>query len=304
MPEDIGTIINKGINTWVRNLNICVPFILNSIAQIIITSIYFILMSILLLASQVESGLDLEALPPEDFINVIITAFLDNIEISVASLIVFFLTILFIQIFFEAGAIGMAKEANEKGDCRLSDLLHYGSKHTLRLFLTTILIGLLMLVGLIFIVPGAQAVDLSLLLKNPNDFFASAGVELLKLGILIWGLYIFLISLLMTMVPYALVLEELDPIEAVSTGLSFFMDNKLSVILIWGLNLVLSFTLGHIQQYFAGSSLMTLLTSLLSIAILLPLTTIWWTRLYLDRKGKKLHDYMEILTDSQDFMNS
>ena len=29
MQEDIGTIINKGFGTWTRNLNICIPFVLN-----------------------------------------------------------------------------------------------------------------------------------------------------------------------------------------------------------------------------------------------------------------------------------
>ena len=61
----------------------------------------------------------------------------------------------FVQSFFTAGAIGMAKKASETGDTVLSDMIASGSKNIFRLFLTVLLIGLLMLGGIVFIVPGA-----------------------------------------------------------------------------------------------------------------------------------------------------
>ena len=303
MPEDIGTIINKGINTWVRNLNIFIPFFLNSIVEGIISIFFFGLMAILLFASQIESGMDLEALSPEELLSMFGSAFLDNIGIAVVSLFLYYLLISFIQVFFRAGAIGMAKEANEKGDTVFSDMIRYGSKNTFRLFLTTVLIGLLVLIGIVFIVPGALAVDdLSFFLENPKSSFEAMG--LLGIGLIIWVLYALLINLLLSVVPFALVLDELDPIEAVSTGLSFFMDNKLSAFFLWGISISMSMALGLAQHYLGANLYLSFLISLISLVVILPLTTVWWTRFYLDRTGKKLYDHFELLDDPDEFVKS
>lgn len=304
MQEDIGTIINKGISTWVRNLNIFIPFLLNSIAEGIISAVFFGLMAVLLFASQIESGMDLEALSPEELISMFGSALMDNVGITVVSLFVFFLLISFIQVFFRAGAIGMAKEASERGDAVFSDMIRYGSKNAFRLFLVTVLMGLLMLVGIVFIVPGALAVDdLSLFLENPESSLETMG--LMGIGMVVWTFYALFINLLLSVVPFALVLDDLDPIEALSTGLRFFMDNKLSVFFLWGISMSLSMVLGLAQQYLGAESLLfSFLTSIISLFVILPLTTVWWTRFYLDRTGKKLYDHFELLNDSHDFIKS
>lgn len=303
MLEDIGTIVNKGFSTWVRNLKICIPFFLESIIEGVISAGFFGIMAVLLLSSELESGVDIEALSPEELIAMFGSALMDHIGIAVVGFLVFYILIILIQAFFRAGAIGMAKEAGENGDTVFSDMIGYGSRNIFRLFLVTVLISLLTLAGLVFVVPGALSIgDLNLFLENPESSLKAAG--LLSLGLMIWVAYALLVNLILSLVPYALVIDELDPVEAVSTGLRVFMENKVAVFGIWVLSIGLGLISGFLQQFGADSFLISFLASIFSLVVVLPLTTIWWTRLYLNRAGKKLYDHLELLNDPDEFLNS
>ena len=80
MPEDIGTIINKGFKTWVRNLNICVPFILNSVVGGALFFFFFSVIGIMLLGPELASGVDPSLLPPEELFGIMADAVLENIH--------------------------------------------------------------------------------------------------------------------------------------------------------------------------------------------------------------------------------
>lgn len=304
MPEDIGTIINKGFKTWVRNLNICIPFVLNSVVGGILSFFYFAVIGILLLGPELESGVDPSLLPPEELFTIIADAALENTGTVVLVTLLFFLMVGFVQAFFTAGAIGMAKRAAETGDTVLSDMMAAGKRNGFRLFLFSVLIALLAFAGIVFVVPGALAVgDLSYFLDNPEASLRGAG--LLSLGILVWVLYALILNISLTMVGYALVIDELDPIEAISMGLRVFMGNKLDVIILWVLSLSLSFVASYIQEFIGSDSgFVFMLTTLFSLIVIAPLTAVWWTRLYLTKTCRNLYDHTELLCDPHEFMNN
>jgi uncharacterized membrane protein len=303
MYEDLGTILNKGFKNWTRNLNICIPFILNLGVSLLLSFFFFGLMGVMLLSSKIKSGLDLSTLPAEELYSLFAGAFLENLGAALAGLIAFFLLIMFIEAFFTAGAIGMAKRAAETGDTFFSEMLGFGSKNAIRLFLTIMLIDLMLIAGLVFVVPGVLAIgDLGTLLENPEA--SVRGLGLLGLGILIWVLYLLIITLLFSFAPYAVVIDELDPLEAISTSFRYFKENKLDVFLIWVISITLTLINNMVSEFFSSlSSLIVLLTTLLPLFVLQPLITVWWTRLYLNRKGTELYDPSKLLCEPDDILN-
>jgi len=125
------------------------------------------------------------------------------------------------------------------------------------------------------------------------------------MGVLIVGFFMFILyalvlSLVLAAAPYALVLEGLGPVRAIRAGIDFFRDNKFDVLILWLVVAALSIALQMI-----GSSLsvgdtvtyqpMSLFTGLVNLLVLVPLTNLWWTRLYMDRKGMLKNDEVKDL---------
>jgi len=303
MYENFGTIINKGFKNWTRNLNICIPFILIFGINLLLYALFFGFMGVVLLSSKIKSGLDPSALPVEELYNLFIGAFFENFGSALIGIIAFFLLVIFIQAFFTAGAIGMAKRAAETGDTFFSEMFEFGSKNVIRLFLTFILIDLMIIAGLVLVVPGALSVgDLGALLEDPSA--SVQGLGLLALGVLLWALYVLILNILFSLAPYSLVIDELEPLEAISTSFHFFMENKLDMLFIWGISIALTFINSLVNELFTSTSdLIVLLTSLLSFLVLQPLITVWWTRLYLSRKKVNLYDPSELLRGPDAFLN-
>ena len=301
MHEEFGTILNRGFNSWVRNLNICIPFILNFFINLILYLFFFGLMGLLLFTSNTGSIIDPAALSQEEIYTMMWEGFSENIAMSVFLVLVFSLFGMFVQSFFTAGAIGMAKKASETGDTVLSDMLVSGSKNIFRLFLAALLISLLVLVGIIFLVPGALAVgNLSALVENPEA--STQGMSALAIGAILWAVYIIAMNLVLSLTSYALVIDELGPLEALSAGFGFFKDNKLDVFFIWIISIGLALINSFVGEFIgSGSILVAAVTSLVPLAILQPLTAVLWTRLYLSRKGKKLYNPSDMLSGPDGF---
>lgn len=301
MHEEFGTLLNRGFKSWVRNLNICIPFVLNFLINLILYVLFFGLMGYLLLTSSNVSTIDPATISNEELFAMMWEGFSENFALSVFLVLVIFLFAMFVQSFFTAGAIGMAKKASETGDTVLSDMLVSGSKNIFRLFLTILLIALIVLIGVIFMVPGALAVgNLSALVENPE--ISAHGMTALIIGVILWAVYVIIINLVLSLSTYALVIDELGPLEALSAGLGFFMNNKLDVFFIWMITIGLALINSLIGEYAgSGSILVAAITSLVPIAVLQPLTAVLWTRLYLTRKGRKLYNPSELLSDPDSF---
>lgn len=300
MYEDFGTILNKGFKSWVRNLNICIPFVLNFLISMILYFLFFALMGLLLFTSTSGSIIDPATLSNKEIFTMMWKGFSENLGLSVFLLLGFFLFVMFVQSFFTAGAIGMAKKASETGDTGLFDMLVSGSKNVFRLFLIVLLITLLLLVGIIFMVPGALAVgDLSTLIENPEA--SVNGVTALAIGTILWTVYIIILNLVLSLSGYALVIDELGPLEALSVGFRFFTNNKLDVFFIWVISIGLTLINSLVSEFAGSESIIIATTSLVPVLVLQPLTTVLWTRLYLTRKGGKLYDPSDLLSDPDSF---
>ncbi len=299
MQQDIGTIINKGFGTWTRNLNISLPFILNFGINGLLALIAFVVFVAVFVMPELSSiGLDPANISPEQMLSILSSVAIDHIMLIIAGFVIIMVLMMFIQSYFIAGAIGMSKSAMETGDTHLNDMFLYGNKNVVNLFLTSILLALIMLAGIIFIVPGVLAVEnLNMFLSNPEETAASS--VLFAIGFLAWMLYILVASIVLSIVKYALVVGNLDPMSALETGFRFFMGNKLDISLMWLILISISILIGIIGEGISSvpvlSTLWTFADIAITVAVIPPLTTIWWTRLYLSRTGRKIHDVSELL---------
>lgn len=301
MVEDVGTIINKGFGTWKRNLNICVPFILETVTSIlflILAVMIFTLIFIIPMASQ--QSIDPETITPDEMLTLLYSIFSESMFLMFLIGLLLLLLYMLVTSFFTAGAIGMAKKASETGNTNIHDMFQAGSENFLNLFLTNVLISLFTIAGLVFLVPGIISIgDVSLFLANPES--EAAGVTLLMLGMLLWAFYMIVLNILLFFANYALVVDKLDPISAIEKALSFFRQNIIPVILIWVFVMGISMLLTLIGEAASYVELVAQLWSfaqfILSIVVVQPLVTVWLTRFYLDRTERKLYSFEEYTLD-------
>ncbi|MFQ6119790.1 MAG: hypothetical protein ACE5KE_07875, partial [Methanosarcinales archaeon] len=204
----------------------------------------------------------------------------EYLSIIVVVVIVSAIIMALIQAFFTAGAIGMAKSATETGRTNLSDMVKFGKQNFINLLLAEIVIVLVIFAGIVFLVPG---------FFSEKDFTSFA---LIFLGFIIWFIYFLIISIALAVVQYALVIENLGPIDAISTGFKFFMNHKLDVFLVWLVIIAISFGLGIIGQIVGMipylNDIWLFVNMLISVIVIYPLMTLWWTRLYMSRTGKPI----------------
>lgn len=301
MYEDFGTILNRGFKTWVRNLNICIPFVLNFFVDLILYAFFFGLIGVLLFASGSGSSVDPATISDKELFSMLWDGFTNNIPASIALIIAFSLLNMFLRSFFTAGAIGMAKKASETGDTSFSDMFKSGSKNGFRLFLTTLVISLILLAGIVFVVPGALTIgDINSLIENPSVPVNGMGV--LGIGIMLWTMYFLALNIVLSLAPYALVIDELDPLDALKAGYRFFRANKLDVFFIWVISIGLALVNGFVGESLGSEiTLVSGITYFVPIFILQPITAILWTRLYLVGEERELYNPYNLLSDPDEF---
>ena len=301
MYEDFGTILNRGFKTWVRNLNICIPFVLNFFVNLILSVFFFGILGVLLFASGSGNVIDPTTVSDEELYSILWNGFSNNIPASIALILAFSLLGMFLQSFFTAGAIGMAKKASETGDTAFSDMFRSGSKNGFRLFLTTLMISLMLLAGIVFVVPGALTIgDLNSLIENP--MVPVKGMGVLGIGILLWTIYLLALNIALSLAPYALVIDELDPLDALKTGYRFFRANKLDVFFIWIISIGLVFVNSFVGEILGSDIILVSgITYFVPMFILQPFTTILWTRLYLVGEEREIYNPYELLSDPDEF---
>ena len=278
MVEDLGSIIEKGFETWKNNLIICLPFVFTSILTAIVAGIIIFTTIIATMPSLIPSLENLAA-PPQDLIPQLPPQLLQSIGIIIVAVIVAVLIAMLINAFFWAGAIGMAKEATETGHTDLSHMLEYGKRKFVSLFFTDIIVGLISFAGIVFLIPGILYLlpKVRTFSELPEGEIIAAFV-LFGLGLLVMIVYIVIISILLALPRYAVVIGDMGAIEGIKTGFRCFMRNKLAVFLLWLIVLVVSIIAGSfgVIPYIGG-----LISALISVIVIEPLTVIWWSRLYL-----------------------
>ena len=122
MYEDIGTLIGRGFETWKRNLNLAVPFVLMIVAIMLLAVVMAVILLYPLITASPEvlsTAGDVE--DPEQLMELLSS--MTNIGLLAAVLLVGILAMFLAGSFFTAGAIGMAKEATDTGKTTLKMIL-------------------------------------------------------------------------------------------------------------------------------------------------------------------------------------
>ncbi len=283
MYEDIGTLIGRGFETWKRNLNLAVPFVL-MIAAIMLLAVVMVFLAFypLITASPdvLSTAGDVE--DPEQLMELLSSV--TNAGLMAAVVLLGILAIFLSSSFFTAGAIGMAKEATVDGKTTLKDMTASGRRHFLSLFLAEVLTTIIVFAGFVLLTLPFLSDVVAVLEANDPEFGP------LVLWIILAVAYGLLISILLAMIPYALVVEGLGPIGAIKAGIGFFLKNKMDVFLIWLVVMAVSMAIQFLGVPFSGSgaasAIFSTLSGAVSVLVISPLSTVWWTRLYMTRAGK------------------
>ena len=282
MAEDIGKILSNGIDTYSKNFNLCVPFILNIIFLVLTALIITVIGFLTILGS-----FSFKEYNNPDALALAMISTLSQHVYEIATLVIIGILILvFIASFFTSGAIGMARQATETGRSHLSTMMEAGKKNVVNLFLAEILVMLLVFAGIVFLVPGIKSMNFS----QPSEN-ATAGV-LLLIGFLLFLVYLLILSVVMAAFRYALVIESLGPVEGILAGIDFFKKNLFDVVLIILVTFAVAFVFAIIDQIMSLIPIINVIwffvSLMISFCILSPIMTLWWVRLYMTRTGKQI----------------
>ena len=281
MAEELSKIISNGIDTYTKNLNLCLPFILNiamnGLAALIIVAISFMYLFGSFSFKEYDS--------PEDLSLALISSLTQHIFEVAILVLISLLIILFISAFFTSGAIGMARQATETWKSELSTMIETGKKNVVNLMLAEILFLLLALAGVVFIVPGIKNFDF-------NQPSTSMGLLLIG-GFLLWMVYLLILGVVLAVFRYALVIESLGPVEGILAGIDFFKKNMFDVIILIVVTIGITIVFAIIDQVMTLIPFINIIwffiSLMISICILDPLMTVWWVRLYMTRTGKQVY---------------
>ncbi|MDP3103035.1 MAG: hypothetical protein Q8M95_00330 [Candidatus Methanoperedens sp.] len=295
MAEEISKIISNGIETYTKNLNLCVPFVLYVFISWIFAAIMLIIGFLLLFGTDIS---DLNVDEPEALFLSIASIASQHIPEIALLIISTFLIIMLIFAFFESGAIGMARQAIETGRTQVSTMIEAGRKNFVNLFLADLLVLLVALAGIVFIVPGIKNFDI-------NQPSASTGILLVG-GFLLWMVYLLIIGAALAAFRYALVIGSLGPVDGILAGIDFFKKNWVDVIILILLTIAVSIVFAIIDMVMNFIPIISIVWSFISLIItfcvLQPIMTVWWVRLYMTRTGKPVYvnDLLAHPNDLQD----
>ncbi len=285
--EEIGKLIGKGFGIWKKNLNLCIPFICSGFASILIVAAFFIAMFLAVMPFMDEDWTHVEDLEDSGLIEELFAGmdwqdFLPILILFLGMIVVLSL----VGSYFNAGAIGMTRQALVEGKSRTSAMWSAGRKHFWNMFLLSLIMGLATMAGLIFLLPGMEQLTLALSGNLDN----LEGLGMILAGFMLFILYALILSVILALAPYALVLEGAGPVQAIRAGIDFFRYNKFDVLILWLVVMALSVVLQMIGSLISSGNevayqLLSLATSLVSLLVLAPLANLWWTRLYMVRKG-------------------
>lgn len=283
MNEDIGKLIGEGFATWRNNLNLCIPFVFS-----FVFSILTIIPLIIAAASALGSLEMIESLSSEEI--------LTRMEGAWPGIIAAFILVLLLSIligsFFEAGAIGMARQALETGRSQTGTMWSSGRKYFLRMLVMSILTGLITFAGLVLLLPGILSMPQPLTARGITP--EPQAIGLMALGFILLIIYVLIVSIILATAPYALVIDGLGAVDSIKAAVRFFSYNKFDVFVLWIIVIAISFGMQMIGSsvsmgHDAAALPLSVVTGLVSLLVLSPLSTVWWTRLYMSGTGKMLY---------------
>lgn len=295
--EEIGEMIGKGFGVWRSNLNLCIPFLLSIFVSMLIFVPFLMAFFMTFLPVESMNVSSLQNVEEMQELQAQMQEYLGSLEmdkiLQLAALFFALVVLLsLVNAFFTAGAIGMARQALEKGKSDTGTMWSAGKRYFFNMFLATMLMGLLTLAGLIFLLPA--------LAQGPQSLQADLQMMgLMAVGLLLFILYALALSMILVAVPYALVVEGLGPVQAILAAIKFFRYNKFDVVILWLVVAALSMGLQMIGGAFStgggtGGEPLSAITGIANLLILAPLSNLWWTRLYMNRSGMlKMDEVMD-----------
>ena len=284
--ESINELLGRGFSLWRDNLNLCIPHLLGflfSMMALFAGLMAVIFSGMLPLESLNETALnDMQNMQDMQKLSDQMDEYLasmqssDLMQIGLAILAIFVLVAL-VDAFFAAGAIGMARQALEKGRSDTSAMWYAGKRNFLSMFLAELLMTLIILMGMALLLP-LLAADLE-----------SPGLLAVAL-VVIAVFYALALTIILSTLPYALVLEGLSPVRALFASMDFFRYNKFDVAVLWLVVVALSLALQMVGGAFSTGDAgqgrpLSAITGMISLLVLAPLSNLWWTGLYMSRKG-------------------
>ncbi len=288
MSEDFEDTLIEGYKTWRNNINIGIPPLINFLIKSGVVVVYVILIGILLFSFAGLSGITEKTPYILSDLNLLLETMKGIVWVILISIPIILLLSLLIDSFFTAGAIGMAKEATEKGVTKLDDMMSYGKRKFISLFLVKII-----LFAIIYIIPLFLIIGLSGLFGLLNMINISLFFMFILIGIFL--LYISILNIILSPVQYALIVSDLGTIDGIREGYRFFLKNKLSVVLIiisvGAISTIFNTIVGTIASFFnvipyigAFIRLAIVFLSLLISSFLIEGVSITlWTRFYMKR---------------------
>lgn len=281
MPNfEFGEIIKDGYKTWKNNLILCIPFILGGLLSAIMAGIIMVITFLSLFWPLIETVIsNPSSISSSEFLSQLYSIITANLISITAVFIITGIIIGLISSFFYSGAIGMAKEALLTGKTNLSHMIDYGKRKYLNYFFASIIVGLIFLIGVLFLIPGILSVSSEI--GSSRFEFSSQNINAyfpLIIGFLIMIPYMVIMSIIFALVSYAVVIDDLAAIEGVKKAFRVFWHNKISVFLIWLIVLVISILFGLIGLIPIIGGILSLIVTFL---IVTPLTTIWWSKFYI-----------------------
>lgn len=295
MTETLEKIFTKGFNTWIKNLNICIPLVINYVITLLIETFAIVIIIVGILGININDEMLFTS--NEEVIELFLSSVDGNLVFIAILAALYIIITMLTSSYFSAGAIGMCQSATSRGDTTIEDMISAGNKNFIHVFMANLLIGLMVFAGIVFMVPGG------LLIGNNIDTIEAGqlglGIIFFIMGLFIWVIYIIILSVILSMVMYAIIIERIGALEGIHKGYQFFMDNKLSVIFIWLISIIITFTIGSF--FFVIGQILTLTgiiglnmiwslgSSLVIITTIQPMIMVWWTRLYIVKTGKSLY---------------
>jgi len=287
--ERLSDVLKNGAETWKQNPVLCMPFLFTLFFQILLLAFLLLglaaaigtdtVVGIQSQASEIAQMAQYSDTPVVQEMSELMRMIAPFTSIFIAAAIILVIGCALIQAFFSAGAIGMAKTATMTGTTRTRDILAYGMQSGLNLFFAGIVIMLMFLVGIVFMLPGVFIIMVT----------DSIIVQVIIMFIGFIFLFLYMVVLLIGLAPvnYAIVVNHAGPIKGITSGWSFFSDHKMDVFLMWLLMIVMSLVIGVIGQIFYINPILVMVWqfvgTLINLVIVMPLITVWWTRLYISR---------------------
>jgi len=290
MSEDFEDTLIEGYKTWRNNINIGIPPLINFLIKSGVVVVYVILIGILLFSFAGLSGITEKApyILSGLNLNLLLETMKGIVWVILISIPIILLLSLLIDSFFTAGAIGMAKEATEKGVTKLDDMMSYGKRKFISLFLVKII-----LFAIIYIIPLFLIIGLSGLFGLLNMINISLFFMFIFIGIFL--LYISILNIILSPVQYALIVSDLGAIDGIREGYRFFLKNKLSVVLIiisvGAIYTVFNTIVGTIASFFNVIPYIGAFIRLAIVFLSIPVSSFLiegfsitlWTRFYMKR---------------------